>query len=65
MQLSGQGAKFISSNSLFDRLVGDSKVREMLCEGKSEEQIKATWQEDLDEYRAMRGRYLLYNDYSE
>ncbi len=65
MKLSGQGAKFISSNSLFDRLVGDSKVRQMLCEGKNEEQIKATWKSDLDEYRSLRKRYLIYNDYSE
>lgn len=63
MKLYDEPAKFISSVSLFDRLVGDSNVRKMLVEGRSESEIKATWREQLDEYRAMRSRYLLYEDY--
>ncbi|MFI3248720.1 MAG: DUF1343 domain-containing protein [Rikenellaceae bacterium] len=63
MKLSGKSAGFISSVSLFDRLVGDSNVRKMLIDGKSEEEIKATWADDLNEYRNMRKKYIIYDDY--
>ncbi len=63
MNLSGDRDGFISSVSLFDKLVGDSDVRKMLVEGRSEVEIRATWEAELDEYRTMRQKYLLYNDY--
>ncbi len=63
MNLYGDRKSFISSISLFDKLVGDSSVRRMLVEGRSEAEIRATWKADLDKYRAMRKKYLLYKDY--
>ena len=31
-------------------------------EGLSEEEIRASWQSDLDAYKAMRKKYLLYEE---
>ncbi len=63
MERSGKGVEIISSNQLFNMLSGDKGLKAMLAAGMSEEQIKATWADELDEYRAMRSRYLLYPDY--
>ncbi len=44
----------------FDRLAGTPELKEQIKKGFTEDQIKATWQKDLDTYRAMRAKYLLY-----
>jgi hypothetical protein len=31
-------------------------------EGRSEEEIRASWKAELDEYKAMRIKYLIYPD---
>jgi uncharacterized protein YbbC (DUF1343 family) len=45
----------------FDKLVGNKMVREQIKLGMSETQIKATWKKDLEQYKKMRAKYLLYN----
>lgn len=47
-------------NSYFEKLVGTSELRKQIIEGKTEAQIKETWQEDLIKYKEMRRKYLLY-----
>ena len=44
----------------FDRLAGTPQLKEQIKQGLSEEQIRASWQKDLDAYRKMRAKYLLY-----
>lgn len=44
----------------FDRLAGTPILKEQIKKGLTEEQIRATWQQDLDAYRTMRAKYLLY-----
>jgi len=44
----------------FDRLAGTPVLKEQIRQGMTEEQIKATWQADLDAYRTMRAKYLMY-----
>ena len=44
----------------FDRLAGTPVLQEQIRRGLSEEAIRATWQQDLETYRAMRAKYLLY-----
>ena len=46
----------------FDRLAGTSELREQIQAGYSESEIRASWQTDLQTYRQMRKRYLLYPD---
>jgi hypothetical protein len=44
----------------FERLSGTTVLRQQIKEGLSEEQIRSSWQKDLDAYKAMRQKYLLY-----
>lgn len=44
----------------FDRLAGTPELKEQIKKGMTEEQIKATWKKDLDTYREMRKKYLMY-----
>jgi uncharacterized protein YbbC (DUF1343 family) len=51
--------KFFNAKS-FDTHLGTSRFRQQILEGVSEEVIRQTWKKDLDTYRSMRNRYLLY-----
>jgi uncharacterized protein YbbC (DUF1343 family) len=44
----------------FDNLAGTKELRQQIIKGLSEEQIRATWQQELDAYKEMRKKYLLY-----
>ncbi|MCX6233552.1 MAG: DUF1343 domain-containing protein [Bacteroidetes bacterium] len=50
-------------NDYFDKLAGNSSLREQIIAGKSEEDIKATWQQGLDAFKVVRKKYLLYPDF--
>jgi uncharacterized protein YbbC (DUF1343 family) len=50
-------------NNFFERLIGNGKVREQIKAGMTEEEITATWQEDLDKYKEIRKKYLIYPDF--
>ena len=47
--------------NVFDRLCGTPEVRLMLNEGKTPEEIISSWQKDLDKFKKIRSKYLLYN----
>ncbi|SFC30405.1 Uncharacterized conserved protein YbbC, DUF1343 family [Flexibacter flexilis DSM 6793] len=49
-------------NNFFNKLAGNSSLREQIVSGMSEEKIRETWQKDLEQYKAMRQQYLLYED---
>lgn len=51
-------------NSFFDKLAGTSILRRQIAEGKSEEDIRQTWQEGLQKYKQIRKKYLLYRDFT-
>ena len=57
---SGLAEKFFTP--MFEKLVGVSYVREMLLDGASEREIRARWAPDVERYRTLRQRYLLYGD---
>ena len=57
-QASGSGEKFF--NSFFDRLAGTSRVREMILKGMEEDEIRESWREEIEVFRKIRSRYLLY-----
>ena len=46
----------------FEKLIGVSYVRQMIEQGKSAEQIRACWQDDVDTFRVQRRPYLLYEE---
>ncbi len=47
-------------NPFFERLAGNNVLRQQIKEGLTEDQIRATWQTDLDAYKQMREKYVLY-----
>lgn len=49
----------------FDKLAGTTKLREQIQKGMTEDQIRETWKQDLDEFLLKRKRYLLYEDFGE
>ncbi len=44
----------------FERLAGNTVLRQQIKDGLTEDQIRETWQQDLDAYKAMRGKYVFY-----
>ena len=56
------GHQFYLKSNFFDLLMGTTRVREMIAEGKSAEEIKATWQDDITRFKAQRKPYLLYKE---
>ncbi len=44
----------------FDKLAGTNKLRLQIVAGKSLTEIRQSWQKDLDVYKQMRKKYLLY-----
>jgi uncharacterized protein YbbC (DUF1343 family) len=47
-------------NSFFDKLAGSNELRLQIESGWSSEQIKETWQEDLNRFSNTRTSYLIY-----
>lgn len=56
-------AFFFSRPQWFDLLAGTKELRYQIVRGLSEEEIRASWQPELDKYKKMRKKYLLYPDY--
>ena len=45
---------------MFEKLIGVDYVREMIMQGSSAEEIEAMWAEDVEEFKVLRRKYLLY-----
>lgn len=50
-------------NDFFDKLAGNDLLRKQIIEGKSEEEIKSSWETDLKIFKDIRKKYLLYPDF--
>lgn len=46
--------------SYFENLIGQGYVKKMIIEGKSADEIKAMWKEDVEKFKVQRRPYLLY-----
>ncbi|MCQ2139254.1 MAG: DUF1343 domain-containing protein [Bacteroidales bacterium] len=44
----------------FERLMGRGDIRGMIESGMTAEQIKATWAQDVEDFKVLRRKYLLY-----
>jgi uncharacterized protein YbbC (DUF1343 family) len=44
----------------FDKLAGTSLLREQIIAGKSEPEIRVSWEPGLSEFKKMRSKYLIY-----
>ena len=53
---------FFLANHFFDLLAGNSTLREQIIAGKSEAEIRASWQYELRLFKEIRKKYLLYSE---
>jgi uncharacterized protein YbbC (DUF1343 family) len=60
--LTKNGHQFYLKSNFFDLLMGTTRVRQLIAEGKSADEIKATWQADVELFKAQRKPYLLYEE---
>lgn len=51
---------FLTRPKWFDLLMGTNQVRLDMLNGKSEKEIRSAWLEDLNKYKEMRKKYILY-----
>lgn len=57
-QTSTDTAQFF--NAMFNKLAGNSELKEQIKAQKSDEEIRESWQVDLQAFRTVRKKYLLY-----
>ncbi|MFO7978651.1 MAG: DUF1343 domain-containing protein [Bacteroidales bacterium] len=50
-------------NNYFEKLAGTRLLQSQIMAGLPEEVIRESWQEDLEQFKIMRARYLLYPDF--
>ena len=55
------GEKFF--NAFFDKLMGRTDIKQMIMDGKSAEEIKATWADDVARFKQQRAPYLIYPEF--
>jgi uncharacterized protein YbbC (DUF1343 family) len=52
--------EYFLKNNFFDKLAGTDTFRKAILEGKNEEDIRKSWQPELEKYKKMRAKYLMY-----
>ena len=50
-------------NNFFVKLAGTQKLRQQIEQGWAEEKIRKSWQEDLETFKKVRAKYILYFDF--
>jgi uncharacterized protein YbbC (DUF1343 family) len=58
----GKDSFFLKTNS-FNRLAGNDVLMQQIKEGKSEQEIRKSWEPALSEFKKIRKKYLLYEDF--
>lgn len=49
--------------SFFNKLAGNNDLWQQVKAGKSEDEIRKSWEPKLGEFKAIRKKYLLYEDF--
>lgn len=55
--------KTVFFNSFFYRLAGGNTLKQQIESGMTEAEIEATWQTDIERFKKVRKKYLLYPDF--
>ena len=53
---------FFNEKSSFNRLAGNDKLKQQIINRVSMEDIRKSWQKDLDNFKKIRKKYLIYKD---
>lgn len=56
-------SNFFLKGNFFDKLCGTDEIRKMIQDGKTEKEIKTFYHKELEEFKAKRKKYLLYEDF--
>jgi uncharacterized protein YbbC (DUF1343 family) len=56
-------SKFFARPEFFDKLAGTDELRKQILAGMTESEIRKSWETDLNTYKTMRAKYLLYADF--
>ncbi len=56
----GEKSDFFLKNNFFDRLAGSDELRKQIIAGQSEQEIRMSWEEDLNQFKVRRKKYLFY-----
>jgi len=51
---------FFLDNNFFEKLAGTAALRQQIIAGLSEEEIRKSWQHDLESFMQVRSKYLIY-----
>ncbi len=54
--------KFKFSEGHFDHLAGNNKLRNQIERGLNADEIINSWEKDKEEFKKIRGKYILYKD---
>ena len=55
---------FLGQGGFFNKLAGNAILQQQLIDGKTEEEIRKSWEPALNNFRKIRKKYLLYPDFS-
>lgn len=55
--------EFLTRSQWFNQLMGNNHVLKLILEGKSETDIRKSWEAELADYGTIRQKYLLYPDF--
>lgn len=56
-------ANFFLKNNFIEKLAGEADLKRQIIEGKTESEIRQSWQPGLEKFRAIRNKYLMYPDF--
>lgn len=60
-QAMGSNKSFFTT--YFNQLAGTAQLKKQILEGKTAAEIRETWQADLERFKVIRRKYLLYDDF--
>lgn len=55
--------KFFLENNFFNKLAGSAEFMMQIKAGLSDEEIRMSWQDDINSFKKIRAQYLLYPDF--
>jgi uncharacterized protein YbbC (DUF1343 family) len=55
--------EFLTREHWLNLLAGTDELIKLIREGKSEQQIMESWRPELEQYKKLRKKYLLYPDF--
>lgn len=53
---------FLNTGAFFNKLAGNATLQQQLKEGRTEEEIRRSWEPALTQFKTIRKKYLLYAD---